>query len=124
MVARANGKIWRKLKRNQKFTFKICFDFKEGSQESMKRQFVMTRIFDKRWQELGLTDEDLQRLEIYLLENPGSGDIIQGTGGAIKLRWALPNTGKSSSARIIYIDLIKTERVHFITCYQKSKKIL
>ena len=88
----------------------------------MVREFIMTKIFDKRWLELGLTDDDLRKLEIYLLENPGAGDIIQGTGGAIKLRWLLPGTGKSGGTRIIYIDLIKTEHVHFITCYPKSKK--
>ena len=88
----------------------------------MAREFIMTKIFDKRWLELGLTDDDLRKLETYLLENPGAGDIIQGTGGAIKLRWMLPGTGKSGGTRIIYIDLIKAEHVHFITCYPKSKK--
>ena len=88
----------------------------------MAREFIMTKIFDKRWTELGLTDDDLRKLEVYLLEHPSSGDVIQGTGGAIKLRWTLPNTGKSGGIRVVYIDLIKTEHIHFITCYPKSKK--
>ncbi|MCL2171049.1 MAG: type II toxin-antitoxin system RelE/ParE family toxin [Defluviitaleaceae bacterium] len=88
----------------------------------MTREFISTRIFDKRWAEMGLTDEDLRKLENFLMDNPNAGDIIQGTGGAIKLRWALPGTGKSGGIRIIYIDLIKAEHIHFITCYPKSKK--
>ena len=88
----------------------------------MTREFISTKVFDKRWDELGLTDDDLQKLEIYLLQNPGAGDIIKGTGGAIKLRWILPGTGKSGGTRVIYVDFIKMEHVHFITCYQKSKK--
>ena len=88
----------------------------------MTRKFVTTKIFDKRWAEMGLEDEDLRKLEAYLLENPGVGDIIQGAGGAIKLRWALPGAGKSGGARIIYIDLIRVEHIHFITCYPKTKK--
>jgi hypothetical protein len=88
----------------------------------MTRQFISTNVFDKRWNELNLTDEDLRRLENYLMRNPGYGDIIPGTGGAIKLRWSLPNTGKRGGMRIIYIDLIIAEQVHFLTCYPKSKK--
>ena len=88
----------------------------------MAREFIKTHIFDKRWAEMGLTDEDLRKLENFLLKNPNAGDVIQGTGGAVKLRWALPGTSKSDGLRIIYIDIIKAEHVHFVTCYPKSKK--
>jgi hypothetical protein len=79
-------------------------------------------IFDKRWEQLDLTDNDLQKLQEFIMKNPDAGDIIQGTGGAIKLRWALPNKGKRGGARVIYIDLIKFEKVYFLTCYPKSKQ--
>ncbi|MCL2499914.1 MAG: type II toxin-antitoxin system RelE/ParE family toxin [Defluviitaleaceae bacterium] len=88
----------------------------------MSREFIVTKIFDKRWLEMGLDDDDLRKLENYLINNPGNGDIIQGTGGAKKLRWSLPNTGKSGGIRIIHIDFIKMERIYLITCYPKSKK--
>jgi len=88
----------------------------------MTRTFVTTSVFNKRWEELGLADDDLRELEIYLMENPSSGDVIRGTGGAIKLRWRLPNMGKSSGIRIIYIDIIIAKQVHLLTCYSKSKK--
>jgi hypothetical protein len=38
---------------------------------------------------MSLTDDDLRELENHLLENPGDGDTIKGTGGAIKLRWIM-----------------------------------
>ena len=88
----------------------------------MTRGFISTKVFDKRWAEMGLTDDELRELENHLLENPGAGDIMQGTGGAIKLRWALPGTSKSDGMRVIYIDLIKAEHVHLLTCYPKAKK--
>ena len=88
----------------------------------MERIFIHTVIFDKRWEELNLTDNDLWGLQEYILQNPGIGDIIVGTGGAIKLRWALPNTGKRGGIRIIYIDLINFEKIYLLTCYPKSKK--
>ena len=79
-------------------------------------------IFDTRWKELGLTDGILQELEEFIMKNPDAGNIIQGTGGAIKLRWSLSNKGKRGGIRVIYVDLIKFEKVYFLTCYPKSKK--
>lgn len=71
---------------------------------------------------MSLTDDDLQELEIFIMKNPNAGDIMQGTGGAIKLRFALPYRGKSGSVIVIYIDLLKAEKVYFLTCYPKSKQ--
>ena len=71
---------------------------------------------------MGLTDEDLRKLETFLLRNQNAGDVIQGTGRAVKLRWGLPGTGKRDGMRVIYIDLIKAEHIHLVTCYPKSKK--
>ena len=88
----------------------------------MKRMFISTTVFTKRWSEMGLTDGDLNALEQYIMQNPKAGKIIEGTGGSIKLRFALPSTGKSGGARIIYIDVITTARVFLLTCYKKSKK--
>jgi hypothetical protein len=88
----------------------------------MTREFIATKIFDKRWAEMGLTDDDKRELEHFIMKNPSAGDIIQGTGGAIKLRWNLPGTGKSGGARVIFVDLIKSEHIYFVTCYPKQKK--
>jgi hypothetical protein len=86
----------------------------------MKRVFIETQIFTKRWNDLNLTDDDLKQLQGYILNNPNSGDIIQGTGGLTKLRFALPDTGKSGGARVLYIDFITHEKVFLINCYSKS----
>ena len=88
----------------------------------MVREFIRTHIFEKRWSEMDLTDEDLRKLENFLLKNPNAGDVIQGTGGAVKLRWSLPGTSKSGGLRVIYIDMIRVERVFLVTCYPKSQK--
>ena len=44
----------------------------------MTRIFITTTVFDRRWSELGLSDEDLRKLEKFLMENPGFGDVIRG----------------------------------------------
>lgn len=35
----------------------------------MTRTFIQTKEFSKNWDELGLTDEDLRKLELELLKN-------------------------------------------------------
>ncbi|MDR2167971.1 MAG: type II toxin-antitoxin system RelE/ParE family toxin [Clostridiales bacterium] len=88
----------------------------------MLRQFVETTIFSKRWLELGLDDDDLLELQKYLMKNPTSGNIIIGTGGARKLRFALPNKGKRGGVRVIYVDVLQDEQIHLLLCYAKSKQ--
>jgi hypothetical protein len=88
----------------------------------MAREFIIAQIFDKRWAEMGLSDEMLRQLQNHILQNPGIGDIIKGTGGLVKLRWSLPNTGKSSGIRALYIDFIQQETVILVNCYGKSAK--
>ena len=40
----------------------------------LTRTFVMLPEFDKQWANLGLTDKDLNRLQLELLENPQKGE--------------------------------------------------
>lgn len=60
----------------------------------MTREFIITREFDSVWKSLGLNDDDLNELEIFLCKNPDAGDTMKGTGGVKKLRWALDGRGK------------------------------
>ena len=88
----------------------------------MKRTFLETHIFTKRWSELGFTDYDLLELQTFLLKNPNAGVIIQGTGGLTKLRFALPDTGKSGGVRVLFVDFIHQQKTILINCYSKSEK--
>lgn len=88
----------------------------------MKRIFAETPIFTKRWRELGLTDDDLLDLQTFILKNPNAGDLIQGAGGLSKLRFALPNKGKSGGVRALYVDFIVQGKTILINCYSKSEK--
>jgi len=88
----------------------------------MTKEFISAQIFDKHWAAFGLNDEDLRQLQNFLMKKPNAGDIIQGTGGLTKLRWNLPDTGKSSGVRILYIDFIRQEKIMLVNCYSKSGK--
>lgn len=69
---------------------------------------------------MGLNDEDLKTLENILLENPQTGDVIQGTSGARKMRIQLYGQGKRGGARVICLDLYEKERLYFLFAYPKN----
>lgn len=88
----------------------------------MTRKFVMLPEFDKNWKAMGLSDEDLRRLQEELLFDPEKGDLMQGTGGLRKLRFAFEGKGKSGSVRVCYVDFAVYESIYLITAYPKSEK--
>ena len=88
----------------------------------MTREFIDTPKFDKEWKELGLNDDNLRPLELFLLENPGAGKIMEGTGGIRKLRWMLPDRGKSSGIRVLYVDFIVAEKTCMFDLFTKDEK--
>ena len=61
-------------------------------------------------------------LNKLILSNPDGGDIIQGSGGARKIRFQIPGKGKRGGARVIYVDFIQIEKVYLIAAYPKSEK--
>lgn len=88
----------------------------------MTRKFVMMSGFDRQWKNMGLDDDDLQRLERELLADPERGDLIRGTGGLRKLRFAFEYKGKSGSGRVCYVDFVIHECIFLITAYPKNEK--
>ena len=88
----------------------------------LKIKFVIMPIFEKQWQAMGLDDNDLQILQTQLLQNPQIGKVIKGTGKLRKMRFALPNKGKSGSSRVLYVDFVLAETIYLIFTYPKSEK--
>ena len=88
----------------------------------MTRTFVELPFFQKKWKALGLDDKDLKRLQEELIADPKVGDVMQGTGGIRKMRFAFEKRGKSGSVRIIYVDFEVYEKVFLITAYPKNEK--
>ena len=88
----------------------------------MIKEFVYTSKFDREWKKLGLNDDDLRPLELYLLMHPDAGVLMEGTGGIRKMRWALSNRGKSGGIRVLYIDLIISEKICMFDLFTKVEK--
>ena len=55
-----------------------------------------------RFREQHWTDDELRGLQRFLLVTPTASDVIRGTRGLRKLRWAAPGRGKRGGARVIY----------------------
>ena len=88
----------------------------------MIRTFIEVPLFTKRWNEIGLNDDDLLALQIMLLKDPESGPIMEGTGGIRKVRFALENKGKSGSVRVCYADFAEYEVTYLITAFTKNEQ--
>ena len=58
----------------------------------------------------------------YLSLFPRSGDIMVGTGGVRKLRWAVEGRGKSGGARIIYYFHSARLPVYLLAVFGKNEK--
>ena len=88
----------------------------------MYRTFIQTHQFVRDWERMGLTDDDLRRLEMLIMKEPKVGKVIRGTGKLRKMRFPFVGVGKSGSARVCYVDFEKYKIVYFITAYPKNEK--
>ena len=86
----------------------------------MTRTFVYTTTFRNCWKMMGLRDEDLLELEQILLADPHIGDVIEGTGGARKMRIHLEGRGKRGGGRVIYLDVYERENLYLLFAYPKN----
>jgi len=70
-----------------------------------------------------LPAEDKENLISYLSEHPNAGDVIQGSGGIRKLRWAKGNKGKSGGFRVIYYFHNESMPLYLLAIFSKNEKI-
>jgi hypothetical protein len=58
----------------------------------------------------------------FLAFNPEAGDVIQGTGGIRKVRWAAAGKGKRGGLRVIYYFHSEPMPLFLLMANAKSKK--
>jgi hypothetical protein len=70
-----------------------------------------------------LTDGEYSELQNRLAAAPEHGDVIPGTGGFRKLRWADPRRGKGriGGLRVIYYYFPGEQQIWLITLYDKDE---
>ncbi len=69
----------------------------------MTMQSVLTTsVFERQAQHAGLSETEIEAIVTWLSLNPLAGDLVSGTGGARKVRFASAGKGKSGGYRTIH----------------------
>ena len=69
-----------------------------------------------------LSAEERSGVVVYLAANPTAGDLIQGTGGVRKLRWAHGGRGKSGGVRVVYFFHSESIPLYLLTVFGKNER--
>lgn len=83
--------------------------------------FIETSKFTKLLSDY-LSDDEYRMLQWHLQEKPDSGDIVRGSGGVRKVRWAPEGKGKSGGVRVIYYWKKSDYEIWMLTIYSKSEQ--
>ena len=83
--------------------------------------FIETTTFAKQLPR-HLDDDGYAALQAFLSVHPEAGDVIRGTGGVRKIRWAMRGRGKRGGSRVVYYWLTKEDRIYLLTVYAKGAK--
>lgn len=82
---------------------------------------IETTVFTRQVREL-LSEEEYRSLQISLLQNPESGDIIPHSGGLRKKRWSALGKGKRGGSRTIYYWAVGQDQILMLLIYSKNEK--
>jgi putative component of toxin-antitoxin plasmid stabilization module len=67
-------------------------------------------------------EDELTAFIDWLAENPLVGDVVPGTQGARKIRWAAKGKGKRSGARVIYFNRLDAGFILLLAVYAKNEQ--
>lgn len=86
--------------------------------------FIELPPFTRRWEKLGLDDEDdLTALQLFIMADPKLGSPIPGTKGIRKLRFAPSHwkAGKRGAVRVLYVHFQEFGIVLLCLAYGKNE---
>jgi len=83
--------------------------------------FIETTTFTKLLPKY-LTDDEYRVFQWYLLLNPEAWDLVRGSGGVRKVRWAPAGKGKRGGIRIMYYWKKSDKEIWLLTLYSKSER--
>jgi len=88
----------------------------------MKAVFIELPAFERHRDDY-LDDDSFAQLQIVLMVNPVAGDLIEGTGGLRKVRFADPRRGKGKRGglRVIYYYWTGGPEFWLFTLYDKDE---
>src|SRR6266436_2520125 len=68
-----------------------------------------------------LDDDEYAELQQFMMQNPKAGQVVPGSGGVRKLRWARPGVGKRGGLRVIYYVCYEPNEFWMLAVYAKAK---
>jgi hypothetical protein len=83
--------------------------------------FIESSVFE-RVCPIYQNDDEYAELQQFMMRNPEAGQVVPGSGGVRKLRWARPGTGKRGGLRIIYFVRYRPNEFWMLTVYAKAKR--
>jgi hypothetical protein len=85
-------------------------------------EFIEAPAFSRHLSEY-LGDDDYRSLQTRLAANPGIGEVMPGTGGFRKMRWADAKRGKGrrGGLRLIYYHFPSEHQIWLMTLYDKGE---
>jgi mRNA-degrading endonuclease RelE of RelBE toxin-antitoxin system len=78
---------------------------------------IFTRLLPKY-----LSDDEYRAFQWHLMAYPDAGDVVRGSGGVRKIRWAEKGKGKRGGVRIIYYWKKSADEIWLLTTYSKNEK--
>ena len=83
--------------------------------------FIESSVFERILPSY-LDDDEYAELQQFLIKNPEAGELVPGSGGVRKMRWARRGTGKRGGLRIIYFVRFKPNEFWMLTLYAKARQ--
>ena len=85
-------------------------------------EFIELPPFAAVREELFADEESFAAFQLYLCHHPHAGDVIPGTNGCRKIRWAAKGKGKRGGARVIYFLRLAEESIVLVAAYGKGER--
>lgn len=82
---------------------------------------IESPIFTKLWPDYWSEDERGE-FSAWVAENPEAGDVVPGSSGIRKIRWACKGHGKRGGVRVIYFATPAKGLIWLLTIYAKSNR--
>jgi mRNA-degrading endonuclease RelE of RelBE toxin-antitoxin system len=85
----------------------------------MKYEFIESSLFTRMVYDY-LSEGDYTAFQQFLMEQPEAGDLVKGSGGVRKVRWARAGAGKSGGVRVCYYTRNAAGQILLLLIYAKS----
>lgn len=66
------------------------------------------------------TEDERGAFATWLAAHPEAGDVIPGSGGCRKVRWARAGMGKRGGVRVIHYNQLEDGHIYLLLIYAKS----